>query len=198
MPADPLAPPGAGAPAILGTSSASTGTGSGAVACPACAAAAPPEARFCPACGGRLRGGGEERRVVTVLFADLVGSTTLVESLDPEAARGLLDESFRRLAAEVRHCGGTLEKYIGDAILAVFGFPVAHGDDAARAVRSALAMRAALEEPARAQVAGAGPRLRLRLRLRWWRQVPRATCGSPGTRCIQPRASSRLPTRARS
>jgi class 3 adenylate cyclase/tetratricopeptide (TPR) repeat protein len=85
--------------------------------------------------------GGEERRVVTVLFADLVNSTRLVESLDPEAARGLLDDLFQRLAAEVHHCGGTLEKYVGDAILAVFGFPSAHGDDAARAVRAALAMR---------------------------------------------------------
>lgn len=120
--------------------------------------------------GGAATLSGMERRVVTVLFADLVGSTALVESLDPEAARGLLDESFRRLAAEIRRCGGTLEKYIGDAILAVFGFPVAHGDDAARAVRAALAMRAALEEdPAQAHmpdVAGAGgarPRLRLRI-----------------------------------
>ena len=78
---------------------------------------------------------------MTVLFADLVDSTRLVESLDPEAARDLLNETFRRLAAEVRRFGGTLEKYIGDAILAVFGFPTGHDDDAARAVRAALAMR---------------------------------------------------------
>jgi class 3 adenylate cyclase/tetratricopeptide (TPR) repeat protein len=79
--------------------------------------------------------------VVTVLFADLVDSTRLVESLDPEAARGQLDQLFRRLAAEVHRFGGTLEKYVGDAILAVFGFPTTHGDDAARAVRAALALR---------------------------------------------------------
>jgi class 3 adenylate cyclase/tetratricopeptide (TPR) repeat protein len=79
--------------------------------------------------------------VVTVLFADLVDSTVLVESLDPEAARGQLDQLFQRLASEVHRCGGMLEKYVGDAILAVFGFPIAHGDDAARAVRAALAMR---------------------------------------------------------
>ncbi len=140
------------------------------VTCSGCGAVAPPEARFCPSCGGRLRAGAEERRVVTVLFADLVGSTTLVESLDPEAARSLLDESFRRLATEIRHCGGTLEKYVGDAILAVFGFPVAHGDDAARAVRAALTMRAALEDPgpdpdpaAAAGSPGPGPRLQLRI-----------------------------------
>jgi len=162
MPADPLARPGGGALAL--PVAAPNETAAVAVACSGCGAATPPEARFCPACGGRLRGGGEERRVVTVLFADLVGSTTMVESLDPEAARALLDESFRRLAAEIRRCDGTLEKYIGDAILAVFGFPVAHGDDAARAVRAALAMRAALEEPAQAAAeAGAGPGLRLRI-----------------------------------
>jgi class 3 adenylate cyclase len=79
--------------------------------CPACGVAAPAAARFCPACGERLAGGLEERRVVTVLFADLVDSTSLVESLDPEAARDLLNETFRRLAAEVRRFGGTLERY---------------------------------------------------------------------------------------
>ena len=78
---------------------------------------------------------------MTVLFADLVDSTRLVEALDPEAARDLLNETFRRLAAEVRRFGGTLEKYIGDAIFAVFGFPTGHDDDAARGVRAALAMR---------------------------------------------------------
>ena len=109
--------------------------------CPACGAGAPAGARFCPVCGERLAGGVEERRVVTVLFADLVDSTGLVETQDPEAVRGLLNEMFRRLAAEVRRFGGTLEKYIGDAILAVFGFPTGHDDDAARAVRAALAMR---------------------------------------------------------
>ena len=78
---------------------------------------------------------------MTVLFADLVDSTRLVEALDPEAARDLLNETFRRLAAEVRRFGGTLEKYIGDAIFAVFGFPTGHDDDAARGVRAAMAMR---------------------------------------------------------
>ena len=131
-------------------------------ACPSCAADVPAGARFCPACGVRLSSGGEERRVVTVLFADLVGSTRLVESLDPEASRGLLDGLFRRLAAEVHRCGGTVEKYIGDAIVAVFGFPIGHGDDAARAVRAALAMR----DAARALATEAGdfkPSLRVGL-----------------------------------
>jgi class 3 adenylate cyclase/ATP/maltotriose-dependent transcriptional regulator MalT len=117
------------------------GAASAGTACPACGVATPAEARFCPACGERLLGGSDERRVVTVLFADLVDSTSLVESLDPEAARDLLNETFRRMAAEVRRFGGTLEKYIGDAIFAVFGFPTGHDDDAARAVRAALALR---------------------------------------------------------
>jgi len=117
------------------------GAASAGATCPACGVETPAAARFCPACGQKLLGGVEERRVVTVLFADLVDSTRLVEALDPEAARDLLNETFRRLAAEVRRFGGTLEKYIGDAIFAVFGFPTGHDDDAARGVRAALAMR---------------------------------------------------------
>jgi class 3 adenylate cyclase len=117
------------------------GAVSAGMTCPACGVAPPAEARFCPACGERLLGRDDERRVVTVLFADLVDSSSLVESLDPEAARDLLNETFRRMAAEVRRFGGTVEKYIGDAVFAVFGFPTGHDDDAARAVRAALAMR---------------------------------------------------------
>jgi class 3 adenylate cyclase/tetratricopeptide (TPR) repeat protein len=113
--------------------------------CPSCGTEAPPGARFCPGCGIRLSESGVERRVVTLLFADLVGSTELVEALDPEAARRVLDEVFGQVAAEVRRHGGSLEKYIGDAVLAAFGFPSAHGDDASRAVRAALAIRAAIE-----------------------------------------------------
>jgi class 3 adenylate cyclase/tetratricopeptide (TPR) repeat protein len=105
----------------------------------------PPGARFCPGCGIRLSERGVERRVVTLLFADLVGSTELVEALDPEAARRVLDDVFKQVAAEVRRHGGSLEKYIGDAVLAAFGFPSAHGDDASRAVQAALAIRAAIE-----------------------------------------------------
>ena len=79
--------------------------------------------------------------MVTILFADLVGSTGLVEAHDPEAARELLDEVFRHLAACIRGFGGTIEKYVGDAVLAAFGYPRAHGHDAAQAVQAALALR---------------------------------------------------------
>src|SRR5918999_677885 len=109
--------------------------------CPACGVGTPAAARFCPACGQRLLGGVEERRGGTPLFSHPVDSTPPVSPLPPPAARDLLNETFRRLAAEVRRFGGTLEKYIGDAIFAVFGFPTGHDDDAARAVRAALAMR---------------------------------------------------------
>jgi class 3 adenylate cyclase len=128
-----------GGDAVIDPAPTSVGAG-----CPFCGAAAAGGARFCSTCGGRLSGAGVERRVVTMLFADLVGSTRLVEALDPEAARRLLDDVFGRVAAEVHRRGGTLEKYIGDAIFAVFGFPRAHGDDAARAVQTALALRAAI------------------------------------------------------
>jgi class 3 adenylate cyclase/tetratricopeptide (TPR) repeat protein len=97
-----------------------------------------------------------------MLFADLVDSTRLVESLDPEDARARLDGLFGRLAGEVRRLGGTLEKYVGDAILAVFGFPTTHGDDAARAVRAALAMRDATRS-LRAELTDFPPQLRIGL-----------------------------------
>ncbi len=86
----------------------------------------------------------EERRVVTILFADLVSSTQLADHMDPEDLRALLADYFASMAREVRRHGGTVEKYIGDAIMAVFGLPVTHEDDPVRAVRAALGMRAAL------------------------------------------------------
>jgi class 3 adenylate cyclase/tetratricopeptide (TPR) repeat protein len=131
-------------------------------ACPSCGVGLPAGARFCPSCGARIVAGAPERRVVTVLFADLVDSTSLVVSLDPEAARDRLDQMFRLLAMEVRRRGGTVEKYVGDAILAVFGFPTTHGDDAARAVQAALAMREAARSLG-ARLTDFRPRLRIGL-----------------------------------
>lgn len=87
-----------------------------------------------------------QRKIVTVLFCDVTGSTALGESIDPEALRGLLARYFERMKAIVEHHGGTVEKFIGDAVMAVFGVPLAHEDDGLRAVRAAAEMRAALPD----------------------------------------------------
>ncbi len=86
----------------------------------------------------------ETRRLVTVLFADLSGSTTLGEALDPEDLRRILASFFSALSREIQRFGGTVDKYIGDAVMAVFGAPVAHEDDAERAISAALAMQTAI------------------------------------------------------
>ncbi len=88
----------------------------------------------------------EERRQVTVLFADLSGYTAVAERMDPETVKSLVDRSLRRLGEEVTRFGGTVDKYIGDNVMALFGAPLAHEDDAERAVRAALSMQAAMEE----------------------------------------------------
>src|SRR5436309_15485902 len=109
--------------------------------CPSCGAAVPESARFCPSCGHGLQARGDERRIVTVLFADLVGFTTLSESRDPEQIKNLVDRCFERLAADVTAFGGRVDKVIGDALVALFGEPLAHEDDAERAVRGELQMQ---------------------------------------------------------
>src|SRR5690348_15930444 len=80
----------------------------------------------------------EERKLATVLFADLVGSTELAGGQDPERVRALLDRFYDAMAAEVERAGGTVEKFAGDAVMAAFGAPVAHEDDAERALHVAL------------------------------------------------------------
>src|SRR5438445_10036550 len=87
-----------------------------------------------------------QRKVVTILFCDVTGSTALGESVDPEALRVLLARYFERMKAIVESHGGTVEMFIGDAVMAVFGVPVLHEDDALRAVRAAVEMRDALPE----------------------------------------------------
>src|SRR5881398_2853663 len=82
----------------------------------------------------------EERKVVTVLFADLVGFTSRAERMDPEDVRALLAPYWQRLREELERFGGTVEKFIGDAVMALFGAPVAHEDDPERAVRAAIAI----------------------------------------------------------
>ena len=115
--------------------------------CPSCAAPYPDGARFCPNCGhdlGRTR--GEERRVVTVLFADLVGFTGQAERMDPEMVKTLVDGLFQSLVEDVTSFGGRVDKILGDAIVALFGAPVAHEDDAERAVRASLRMQRSIAE----------------------------------------------------
>ena len=87
-----------------------------------------------------------QRKIVTVLFCDVVGSTALGESVDPESLRAVLGRYFERMKSIVERYGGTVEKFIGDAVVAVFGVPIAHEDDALRALRAAADMRAALPE----------------------------------------------------
>src|SRR5947199_10099185 len=115
------------------------------VMCPSCGQQNPEGARFCNACASPLqadeRALGEERKIVTVVFVDLVGFTAQAEQLDPEDVRGLLSPYHARLRAELERYGGTVEKFIGDAVMAVFGAPLAHDDDPERAVRAALAIR---------------------------------------------------------
>jgi class 3 adenylate cyclase len=88
----------------------------------------------------------EERRWVTVLFADISGYTAMAERMDAELVKSMVDRCLRRLGAEVERFGGTVDKYIGDNVMATFGAPVAHEDDAERAVRAALAMQDAIVE----------------------------------------------------
>jgi class 3 adenylate cyclase/tetratricopeptide (TPR) repeat protein len=117
------------------------------VTCANCGEENPDRARFCLECGSPLAGAApvaapvvpdEERKLDTLVFVDLVGSTALAESLDPEDVLGLLELYYGRLRKELESCGGTVEKYIGDAIVTHFGVPVAHEDDPERAVRAAL------------------------------------------------------------
>src|SRR5205085_9015686 len=92
----------------------------------------------------------EERRQATVLFADLSGYTAAAERLDPEAVKAMVDRTLRRLGEEVERYGGSIDKFIGDNVMGVFGAPVAHEDDPERAVRAGLGMQAAMEEINRA------------------------------------------------
>src|SRR5215475_771439 len=113
--------------------------------CPSCGHGNQPGGKFCSECGVALVAARpparEERKVVTVLFADLVGFTSRAERMDPEDVRALLSPFYVRLRAELERFGGTVEKFIGDAVMALFGAPVTHEDDPERAVRAALAIR---------------------------------------------------------
>ena len=140
-------------------------------ACAVCGTANPAQAKFCIECGTplqhtseiaevpiqaesrlpaethisrQLRQQSTERRLVTIMFADIIGSTPLAGRLDPEDMRAILSGYFNLMAEQLRRHGGTVEKYIGDAVMAVFGSPIAHEDDPDRAIRAALDMQKAL------------------------------------------------------
>ena len=118
--------------------------------CPGCGEENPPKFRLCGYCGTALKPAGavlparELRKTVTIVFCDLKGSTALGEQLDAEALHEVKERYFGAMAAEIVRHGGKIEKYIGDAIMAVFGLPRAREDDALRAVRAAIGMQAAL------------------------------------------------------
>ncbi len=114
------------------------------MSCPSCGSVAAEGARFCSTCGQALFIRADERRVATVVFADLVGYTSLSESADPEQIKNLVDDCFELLVRDVTSFGGKVDKIVGDAIIALFGAPVAHEDDAERAVRAALRMQETL------------------------------------------------------
>jgi class 3 adenylate cyclase/tetratricopeptide (TPR) repeat protein len=124
--------------------------------CVNCGQENPDGARFCNACATPFAEvesvPHEERKVVTVVFADLVGFTSTAERLDPEEIRAILRPYHLRLKTELERFGGTVEKFIGDAVMAVFGAPVAHEDDPERAVRAAVVIRDALVEEGRLEV----------------------------------------------
>jgi class 3 adenylate cyclase len=127
-------------------------------ACSSCGAPLPGAARFCPNCGAPAaeERPSEERKLATVLFADLVGSTEMAGARDAERTRVLLNRFYDAMAGEIAEAGGTIEKFIGDAVVAAFGAPVAQEDHAARALHAALSMQQTLEE-----IFGDGLRLRI-------------------------------------
>jgi class 3 adenylate cyclase/tetratricopeptide (TPR) repeat protein len=116
--------------------------------CPVCGHENSDRARFCEDCAAPLdlALAREQRKTVTVIFCDVTGSTALGESTDPEALRSLLARYFERMKRIVERHGGTVEKFIGDAVMAVFGVPQVHEDDALRACKAAVEMRAAMPE----------------------------------------------------
>src|SRR4051794_403406 len=135
--------------------------------CPNCSTPYSAGPKFCMECGTSLTGARapappapaaparrpvpnsalpEERRWVTVLFADISGYTAMAERMDAELVKAMVDRCLRRLGEQVERFGGTVDKYIGDNVMAIFGAPVAHEDDAERAVRAALAMQDAIAE----------------------------------------------------
>src|SRR3989440_742902 len=119
-----------------------------AVPCPRCGQDNPAGARFCLACGAALKeeAAKQERKLVSVLFVDLVGFTGRSDRADPEDVRDTLHAYHAAAQEKIQDFGGTMEKFIGDAVMAVFGALISHGDDAERAVRAGLAVLEAVSQ----------------------------------------------------
>jgi len=110
--------------------------------CDRCGAPLPEDARFCPRCGAPVASVlTEERKIVTILFADLAASTELAARLDPERFREAMAAFYAMVSSELESLRGRAEKFVGDAVMAVFGLPLAHDDDALRAVRAGVVIR---------------------------------------------------------
>ncbi|HEY7526136.1 MAG TPA: AAA family ATPase [Candidatus Limnocylindria bacterium] len=138
------------------------------LACPACGHENTDDAKFCNACGAPMasaQSSRKERKFATALFADLVGSTSLNEREDPEVVQSVIGRTFDRFAQEISRYEGLLEKFMGDGLLAVFGVPRAHEDDAERAVRAALDLQDILAELNRGFAAEGKPTLQMRIGL---------------------------------
>jgi class 3 adenylate cyclase/tetratricopeptide (TPR) repeat protein len=133
--------------------------------CPRCGDANPDRAKFCLTCGTALAvvSGREARKTVTLLFSDMVGSTELGDRLDPESIRRVMSRYFEVMEGVLDRHGGTVEKFVGDAIMAVFGIPDVHEDDALRALRAANDMRERLQTLNEEFESEWGVRLRIRI-----------------------------------
>src|SRR5688572_7764943 len=114
--------------------------------CPACGQDNPAGFRLCGMCGTALEAASERRKLATMLFCDLSGSTALGERVDAESVRELMFSYFHEMRGAIERHGGTVEKFVGDAVMAVFGVPTAHEDDALRTVRAAWEMQQRLTD----------------------------------------------------
>ncbi len=135
-------------------------------ACANCGTNLPNEARFCPSCGQAVDpvvSRTSERKLVTILFADVTGSTGLAERFDPEDLAGVMSAYFEAMRSEILAEGGTVEKFIGDAVMAVFGVPIAHEDDSARALHAALKMMDRLSDVNKKLIQSEGVSLEMRI-----------------------------------
>ena len=155
-------------------------------ACQSCGRELQGEFSFCPFCAAPQQPAaarsGHERRVVSVMFADMVGSTAAAESADPEDVQARMQGFHRLLRRQIESFGGTVEKFAGDAVMAVFGAPVVHEDDPERAVRAGLAIVAALAETDPQDGAAARRYGSVWQRARSWSTCPRApSSGRPSS-----------------